>query len=607
MNSRLLLEALQAAEAEHASLFEEVRTRSVDIRSGMDNPLLAAHRIEIRQLADQFLTQPIEALPFSAFRLFQVNGSRKEFEKLYFDRRRRLAAFAIAALTEDDAAFIPALEDIIWAICDEYTWCLPAHLDVQDPKAEDEAPRHVDLFASETGHALSEICHLFKDRLDPLIVKRARHEVMQRVLNPYMQLKQVFGWETATNNWSAVCAGSIGMAAIYMIQDSRILMPVLNRVFEAMECFLEGFTEEGACLEGLGYWYYGFGYYVYFAELLKQRTGGQVDLLLDEKKAQRIAEFPQFCFLQENHVANFSDCSRTSGIQTGLFSRLCQRIEQLRIPSLTYRSNSIDHCGRFATALRDLAWTDYALLEKREGLPLHSEFLQEAEWMVSRCQVGGKLISFAAKGGHNAEPHNHNDIGHFVWVVDGVRWLEDLGAGLYTRQYFGDERYSILCNSSSGHSVPIINGCFQSEGEQYRSQVVEVGIQDGRDRFLLDLQQAYDVPHLHKLERLFDLDKQQGKLTITDSYEFTEFPTSITERFISLYPPEVGKEGEIILSASEGQKLRLVYEARLLDATIQTAEHLDHSGNSETVYLIDLKSVDTARQQVISVTLEPVF
>ncbi|MDQ0900525.1 hypothetical protein [Paenibacillus sp. V4I7] len=239
MNSRLLLEALQAAETDHASLFEEVRTRSVDIRSGMDNLLLAVHRIEVRQLADQFLTQPIEALPFSAFRLFQVNGSRKEFEKHYFDRRRRLAAFAIAALTEDDAVFIPALEDTIWAICDEYTWCLPAHLNVQDPEAEDEAPRHVDLFASETAHALSEICHLFKDRLDPLIVKRARHEVMQRVLNPYMQLKRMFGWETATHNWSAVCAGSIGMAAIYMIQDSRILMPVLNRVFEAMECFLE--------------------------------------------------------------------------------------------------------------------------------------------------------------------------------------------------------------------------------------------------------------------------------------------------------------------------------------------------------------------------------
>lgn len=607
MNSRLLLEALQAAETNHASLFEEVRTRSVDIRSGMDNPMLAAHRIEIRQLADQFLAQPIEALPFSAFRLFQVNGSRKEFEKHYFDRRRRLAAFAIAALTEDDAVFIPALEDTIWAVCDEYTWCLPAHLNVHDPEEEDEAPRHVDLFASETAHALSEICHLLKGRLDPQIVKRARHEVMRRVLNPYMQLKRVFGWETATNNWSAVCAGSIGMAAIYMIQDSRILMPVLNRVVQAMACFLEGFTEEGACLEGLGYWYYGFGYYVYFAELLKQRTGGQVDLLLDEKKAQRIAEFPQFCFLQENHVANFSDCGRTSGIQTGLFSRLCQRIEQIRTPSLTHRSNSIDHCGRFATALRDLAWTDYALLEKREGLPLHSEFLQEAEWMVSRCQVGGKLISFAAKGGHNAEPHNHNDIGHFIWVVDGVRWFEDLGAGLYTRQYFGDERYSILCNSSSGHSVPIINGCFQSEGVQHRSQVVEVGIQEARDRFLLDLQQAYDLPQLLKLERLFDLDKQQGKLTISDSYEFSESPTSITERFITLYPPEVGREGEIILRASEGRNIRLLYEDRRLHATIQTAEHLDHTGNSETVYLIDLQSKDTARQQVISVSLEPVF
>ncbi|MEC0148504.1 hypothetical protein [Paenibacillus alginolyticus] len=91
---------------------------------------------------------------------------------------------------------------------------------------------------------------------------------------------------------------------------------------------------------------------------------------------------------------------------------------------------------------------------------------------------------------------------------------------------------------------------------------MEVGMEDGRDHFLLDLRQAYDVPHLHKLERLFDLDKRQGKLTITDRYDFTESPTSITERFISLHPPEVGQEGGIILSTSDGQTAGYICDAR---------------------------------------------
>ena len=43
------------------------------------------------------------------------------------------------------------LEDTIWAICDEYTWSLPAHISWAKDERTD-----VDLFASETGYALSE-------------------------------------------------------------------------------------------------------------------------------------------------------------------------------------------------------------------------------------------------------------------------------------------------------------------------------------------------------------------------------------------------------------------------------------------------------------------
>lgn len=618
MNSRVLLEALLAAEADHGSLFKEAIEYTSNSFSRQDNPLLSAVYNQVKPLADEFLTKPIEALPFNVFDLYRVNGSRKEFEALYFDRRRRLAALVVAALSDGLDSYRAGIENAIWAICDEYTWCLPAHLNSHDPSAEDEAFKHVDLFAAETAHALSEICHLLQDRLDPQVVGRARREIMQRVLKPYMDVKRVFGWETATHNWSAVCAGSVGMAAIYMIEDSKVLMPVIQRVLGAMDYFLEGFTEEGACLEGLGYWYYGFGYFVYFAELLKQRTGGKVSLLMDEK-VRRIAQFPQFCFLQDNHVANFSDCSRQNGIQIGIFSRLCEQFEELRVPSLTYLSLPVDHCGRFAAAMRDLVWANHTLLKERQGMPLRSDFLQEAQWFVSRCEVEGrgesesenenervgKLFSFAAKGGHNDEPHNHNDIGHFIWIEDGVRWFEDLGAGLYTKQYFGEERYSILCNSSAGHSVPIINGCFQSEGAQFSSQVLEVDLSENKDRFKLELSAAYEIPDLLKLERLFELDKRDGKLSITDAYEFQEQGSSITERFVTLHSPKIVSDGEIIVTTVQGQKLKMHYDAELMKAAIQIVDHLDHAGKKEVVYLIDLMAVDVKSQVSMGVTLEP--
>ena len=42
--------------------------------------------------------------------------------------------------------------------------------------------------------------------------------------------------------------------------------------------------------------------------------------------------------------------------------------------------------------------------------------------------------------------------------------LTDLGAGEYTKEYFHDGRYRILCNNSFGHSVPVIDGEGQKEG-----------------------------------------------------------------------------------------------------------------------------------------------
>ncbi|MFR6332585.1 MAG: hypothetical protein ACLUOI_29915 [Eisenbergiella sp.] len=72
----------------------------------------------------------------------------------------------------------------------------------------------------------------------------------------------------------------------------------------------------------------------------------------------------------------------------------------------------------------------------------------------------------AAKGGNNGESHNHNDVKLPASGGDEML-LTDLGAGEYTRDYFSEKRYEILCNHSFGHSVPVIDGKGQKEGTEY--------------------------------------------------------------------------------------------------------------------------------------------
>ena len=62
-----------------------------------------------------------------------------------------------------------------------------------------------------------------------------------------------------------------------------------------MDYYLQGFGPDGACLEGLGYWNYGFGYFVYYADLLRKRTRGEMDWFRAEKVG-RIALFQQRAF-----------------------------------------------------------------------------------------------------------------------------------------------------------------------------------------------------------------------------------------------------------------------------------------------------------------------
>ena len=90
----------------------------------------------------------------------------------------------------------------------------------------------------------------------------------------------------------------------------------------------------------------------------------------------------------------------------------------------------------------------------------------------------------AAKGGHNAESHNHNDVGNFIVYADGRPVLIDAGVGTYTAKTFSPQRYEIWTMQSAYHNLPTINGFLQKDGRQFRAEnVVIQSRRCGRDVF----------------------------------------------------------------------------------------------------------------------------
>ncbi|WP_186580345.1 heparinase II/III family protein [Aquibacillus kalidii] len=567
---------------------------------------------ELKEEADKLAQSEYPHLSLSLFRLFETEGSRQEYERIYFLRRMRLTAFGMMYLIEpDNAHYKRLLEETIWDICNEFTWCLPAHIvdEVElktnfhyslNNKMGDKGDSFtIDLFAAETAFALSEISHVMNDKLDAVLITRIRQEVYKRVFIPYLE-QGPFDWETADHNWAAVCAGSIGNAAMYVIEDREDLSIVLNKVMKTMDCYLDGFEDDGACKEGYGYWQYGFGFYVYFADLLIKVTDGKINLFNNEKVHQ-IALFQQKCFLDDDIVVNFSDSLQNGAVMLGLSHYLSRVYPDIEVPEAKLRNKSIiDHCGRWAPAIRNLLWVNDEVV----GEPWQEAtyYLKDAHWFISRVWTDAGRFAFAAKGGHNDEPHNHNDVGHFILYGNGEVLLKDLGSGLYTKAYFHEEeRYSYLCNGAQGHSLPIIDGKLQLPGSQYMASINKVNIESQCQEWELDLSKAFENDNLTDLTRKFTwVRDQKPSLLVEDTYSFGTQPKSIIEQFIIPKLALIESAESIVVS----DKLRINFDQKQLAYSKEELTFLNHFGEREEYIAIRLLVKQPSRHVHVTVNFQ---
>jgi hypothetical protein len=540
----------------------------------------------IQERKEEYIKKEIPALPFSRFKLFDTHGNRNEFQEPYFERRKRLLVFCLSSWLWRNPEDIAALEDLIWAICDEYSWCLPAHMGgtslLCGTASQDDNILRLDLFACETGFALAECCAILEDTLAPLVIVRARREVNRRIIQSYMEHGALWNWELMDNNWCAVCAGSLAGAAMYLVEDDLYLGGILRRLLPVFERFIGGFYPDGACPEGLSYWTYGMSFYVSFTDLLFHRTGGKIDLLKIPGTAA-IARFQQYCYFPGGAFLMFSDVGSGDPFRLGLSCYLAGYFEGAPVPSHPFAAvlsgesahTLIDPCGRFAPALRDLLWADDGVPQK--GNSPGCAVFPSAQWLL--CTGAGET-GFAAKGGHNDEPHNHNDVGTFIYYKKGRMVLCDLGAGEYTRDYFGEKRYTIFCNQSESHNVPIINGCGQKAGSAFRAGDCRI---DPRGEMVLDIAAAYQVPALEGLERHF-IFEPAGALRLQDTFRFKEERLPVIERFLSPYIPHI-EGGDVYIDTGNA---RCGLEGpEHVAPVIGEAEYQDHDGQAVRVFTID--------------------
>lgn len=531
----------------------------------------------------------VSELSLKEFLSYTETGNRLTYEEQYFARRRELAVLSLSLLQDTDEQTENLLEQTLWEICNEYTWALPAHLPLIENRYGTASPVWLDLFAAETGQALIETIELIGQKLSPFLKERIFQEVERRILLPFES--RPWDWEEKENNWSAVIGGCIGMIALSMLSmGSQRQRTIIQRLDKSMQSYLRGFGADGACVEGVSYWGYGFGYFIYYAKMLEDKLSDS--RYLANKKVKNIAAFPYSVMINEKGYVPFSDYAQPD-LPSGLLS-FCHEYFQVSIPKIEAASSlEFDACYRFAQLYRNLSWTKP--MNKQVAKPEGKKYFEDAQWLILRSEK--EDFEFAAKGGRNDESHNHLDIGHFIVGNGKELFLTDLGAGEYTKDYFNEKmRYDFFVPSALSHSLPIINGYSQLPGKVGAESVC--CHQEGAEfHFQLSLGSIYPTEAFVKtFIRHFRVDPKKRKVKITDQFTFLKEKNKIVETFISKIKPEL-----------ENKRVKLIGEKKCelsVDAgtvTIVEKSYPNHEGKIEKAYLI--QNEVQAKQQIECLTM----
>lgn len=526
-------------------------------------------RETIIERADHYTVTEPPVMKFSKLHMYVTNGNREMYERDHVEYETRMHALFLAYVITEDEKYIEPLADIIWNICDFESWSIPAH--VAEELTVEQRRRNLDLCSCIMGYRLSEIVYLIGDKLPELVVKRVKAEVRYRIIDAFKDAdkEERYFWLTGNNNWPAVCIAGVLCSYLYLATDSEI-NEQLPRMMQIADNYLAGFKEDGCCTEGYAYWNYGFSFFCVFAKMLCDYTDGKINYF-EKDKVRQIAMFQQNILLNENQCLSFSDGGLSFEPYSWLSHFLKRIYPEMQLPALPTEciTDYVTAPLKNGTPIRYIIWTDPSLLG--ESMTPKSHIFKNAEWFIHH----GKDYSLGAKAGHNEEFHNHNDVGSFLFSKRGLVTFCDPGGGEYTAEYFSENRYSLFITSARAHSVPIINGIYQSFGKR------EGGVMIAEEnRFKFSMKGGYEIDSLCSLTR--DFECLEDGVRITDTYEFSETPSSVAERFVSLLPIEE-KDGKLVCGESS-----LSFDKAGFDVSFGSELVSRKGGVKETVYYVDL-------------------
>jgi len=503
---------------------------------------------------------------------YSRTGNRTRYQNAHFERREKLRDLILAEFLDNKGRFTDQVINGIWAICEESYWGLPPHLYLQaSPKnlANVDEPT-VDLFAAETASLLSWAYYLLKDKLDevsPRVSERIKSEMNRRILTPNFE-REDFWWMglntngRRVNNWNPwIVSNWLTAVLIFEDNEERKLQSIL-KIMKVLGQFVNTYPEDGGCDEGPSYWGHAGASLFDCLELLSSATNGKISIY-NEPVIQNIGSYIYKAYIGDNYFVNFADATASLQPNSVLIYRYGQRINNVNMQNFAaYLWNKQHHLKLERNLFRAIPTLQFynELSETNSDFKFSLDvWLPDSEIMAARSNDQNKGFYIAAKAGHNAESHNHNDVGNFIVYYDAMPVLVDAGVGTYTAKTFSSERYDIWNMQSAFHNLPTVNGYQQKVGRGFEASEVKYKINTRWARMSMDLKKAYPLEaNIDSWVRTIQLNRNKN-VVLTDKYSLSSSTINNDFSLITPCAVTITEPGEIKLNLLEKEKARTIY------------------------------------------------
>ena len=412
--------------------------------------LLGANKAMVIRRGESKLKYEWQTVKATDYLAYERTGNRKLMEDPNTANQNTLSDLVLAELAEGKGRFIDQIINGVFLQCERTSWVLSAHLPAQLSKRTlpESGDVVIDLGSARIAGLLAWTYYFLNeefDKVNPEISKRLKKELYDKMITPYRE--QTRYWWMAlngkknqlVNNWNPWCNFNALQCLFLLENDIDALAADVYKSMTSVDMFINYIKPDGACEEGPSYWGHAAGKLYDYLTILNLGTGGKVTLF-NNPLIKNMGEYMSNTYIQNDWVVNFADASAKFSADAALIYRYGKAVNSDSMVGLSSElvrngKNAISFGVDMFRALESLS--NFNELKASKAVFTKASFIEYPETQF--YYMHNKQLFFAAKGGHNNESHNHNDVGTFSLYYNNTPFIIDAGVGTYTRQTFGQK------------------------------------------------------------------------------------------------------------------------------------------------------------------------